>query len=345
MATAKISNPQAAKAIAEMEKLTLPPYAQGKPYVLDALAGEIIYIPTSAQATRLLVTGKETDNEFAIVGCGGVATPFPVPFHYHNEAHDVFLCIKGQIRIWTNDQCRTMGPGDYASVPPTHLHSYHLIGDYSEMCGIIVPGGSPLETLVPRMKAAAEKFDLVPQPFYNRVEEQPWSAETDHKLPGELVPYFLRNGAGPNACVSGTVVRPLSTRKESAGKFTVGSIEGSSAHSAQVLDKTWSFSGVGHCFYTVEGFAMFTVDDHAPVRIGPMETVYLPKGTRWSVRWDSRYVKMYVYSSGGGIVELLAEAGKDFPHKGPHCMIPAETTGAPAESVAGKLEEFGAKMV
>lgn len=234
------------------------------------------------------------------------------------------------------------------------------------MCGIIVPGGweeffrflgesysgplwpdvddrSPLEVLVPLMKAAAEKFDLVPQPMYPRADEQAWDMSTDTKLPGECVPYFLKNGTGPNACVSGTVVRPLSTAKESAGRFTVGSVEGSCMHETQILDKTWSFAQTSHCFYVVEGFARFTVDGQA-ARVGPMETVYLPKGTKWGVKWDSRYVKAYVYSSAGGVVELLFEAGKATPHTRPLCMIPAESFGAGAAEVEALLNSFSASM-
>jgi quercetin dioxygenase-like cupin family protein len=66
---------------------------------------------------RLLVTGKETDNAFAVVGTGGTFDK-PIGFHYHKEAHDVFLCLKGKINVWANDTARSLGPGDFASVPP-----------------------------------------------------------------------------------------------------------------------------------------------------------------------------------------------------------------------------------
>lgn len=66
---------------------------------------------------RLLVTGKETDNAFAVVSTGGQKDK-PIGFHYHREAHDVFLCLKGELNIWANDKARTLGPGDFASVPP-----------------------------------------------------------------------------------------------------------------------------------------------------------------------------------------------------------------------------------
>lgn len=95
----------------------LPPYAPGKAYTLKSLCGEIIYIPCSKSAMRLLVTGVETEGAFALAGTGGSQSP-PIGFHFHREAHDVFLCLKGSINVWADDTCRTMGPGDLASVPP-----------------------------------------------------------------------------------------------------------------------------------------------------------------------------------------------------------------------------------
>jgi len=76
---------------------------------------------------RLLVTGKETEGAFALVGSGGTADE-PIGFHYHKEAHDVFLCIKGTMNVWANDQARELGPGDFASVPPVSF--------FFSLCGV-----------------------------------------------------------------------------------------------------------------------------------------------------------------------------------------------------------------
>lgn len=102
----------------KFETLDLPPGHPGVPYVIPSLCGEIIYIPTSKSAMRMLVTGKETDNAFAVVGTGGSSGSGEVPFHFHNEATDVFLCLKGQVNVWAGDKAREMGPGDFAMVPP-----------------------------------------------------------------------------------------------------------------------------------------------------------------------------------------------------------------------------------
>jgi glyoxylate utilization-related uncharacterized protein len=95
----------------------LPPGRVGEPYIISTQDGEIIYIPLSKSATRLLVTGKESDDAFAIVSSGGSQSD-PIGFHYHKEAHDVFLCLQGNVNVWANDECRTLSAGDFASVPP-----------------------------------------------------------------------------------------------------------------------------------------------------------------------------------------------------------------------------------
>lgn len=100
-----------------IQTTTLPPSAPGQPYVISTQDGEIIYIPLSKSATRLLVTGKETDDAFAVVGTGGSQSD-PIGFHYHKEAHDVFLCIQGSMNVWADEKCRTLTAGDLASVPP-----------------------------------------------------------------------------------------------------------------------------------------------------------------------------------------------------------------------------------
>jgi len=108
-----------------------PPGQAGRPYIVSTQDGEVIYIPLSKSATRLLVTGKETDDAFAVVASGGSQSD-PIGFHYHREAHDVFLCLQGEVNVWANDKCRTMGGGDFASVPPVSRPG--SLDDTSQQC-------------------------------------------------------------------------------------------------------------------------------------------------------------------------------------------------------------------
>ncbi|KAJ9608055.1 hypothetical protein H2200_007043 [Cladophialophora chaetospira] len=341
----------------------LPPGQPGRPYVLQSLCGEIIYIPLSRSATRLLVTGKETDNAFAVVGTGG-SEGAPIGFHYHRETHDVFLCLKGAVNVWADDQCRTLGPGDLASVPPGTIHQYQVKGDYSEFVGLIVPGGweeffrfigepydgplyplvderSLFEVLIPKLKAASEKFDMIPVRDHPQISPQAWEEGKDNTLPGKARPYFLRAGRGPRYLLGGIVCSPLVTTAESAGRFSIAAIEGSSWHDSNPLASALQFSDVHHAFQVADGVIEFAVsgEDKANLHVG--ETIYIPKGTSFGLKIKSRFAKAYVFVSGGGLVDLLRKAGKPY-----HESIPPEKPEAFQKTDLQSLQtEVGFQLV
>jgi mannose-6-phosphate isomerase-like protein (cupin superfamily) len=170
---------------------------------------------------------------------------------------------------------------------------------------------NPFEVLIPRLKEAAERFDMVPQPHVQPFAPQRWVDEGDNVLPGDLRPYFLRAGTEPAYRLGGSVVRVLATTKESGGKFAIGSIEGSSFYENKFLAAGLVFPSVHHAFHITEGTFGFDVDG-AAVTLTAAETLYVPKGSRFKIRFQSRYVKAYVFASGGGLVELFANAGDGY---------------------------------
>jgi len=210
------------------------------------------------------------------------------------------------------------------------------------MVGLIVPGGweeffrfigepydGPMwpmedhrnffEVLLPKLKAAAEQFDMVPCPQHKAVEPQAWGS-SDSKLPGKLEPYFLRSGAGPAYVVGGTVCRPLITTAESAGKFALGSIEASSHKDLQsgIFDRSsrlLRFESTHHAFLVVEGAMAFKIGGAKPSRLGAGELLYVPKGHGFSFVATTRFAKMYAFTNGGGVVELLQRLGRS--HRSP----------------------------
>ena len=166
---------------------------------------------------------------------------------------------------------------------------------------------NPFEVLIPKLKAAAEKFDMVPVPQHPHFDPQPWDAEKDSSLSDALEPYFLRALSGPRYLLGGLVCRPLATTKESAGRFAIGCIEGSSWHKQQSPKMT--FAEIHHCFHIDTGaFEISTGGEVAKVSSG--ETMYIPKGQSFSFQVVSRFARLYVFASGGGIVELLQAAGQ-----------------------------------
>lgn len=99
---------------------TVPP-STGESYILDQFEGERLTIPGSKGVFRILASSKQTNGRIAVFTSGATLSDAP-GFHYHEEAHDVFLVTKGFLKLWNGDKCRIMGPGDFAYVPPVRSH-------------------------------------------------------------------------------------------------------------------------------------------------------------------------------------------------------------------------------
>jgi hypothetical protein len=160
--------------------------------------------------------------------------------------------------------------------------------------------------------AATEKFDMIPVRDKAQFDPQPWDG-TENKLPGvcENGGYFLREGVGEKFAVGGTVVRPLATRKETNGKFSIYSIEGSSFHSGKGLTKALEFKDTHHAIYAVEGVLKLVIDG-SEVKTSAGETTFVPAGTKWSFDAESVYARAYVFANGGGVGEVLASLGTKY---------------------------------
>jgi hypothetical protein len=81
------------------------------------------------------------------------------------------------------------------------------------------------EDLLPKLKTAAEKFDMIPCPQHIACQPREWKAE-DKRLPCSLQPYFLKNGTGPAYALGGTVLRPLTTTAVTDGKVSIAQSRG-----------------------------------------------------------------------------------------------------------------------
>ena len=108
------------------DKMSIPiqttPPDTGVAYIIDQLEGERVSIPGSKGTFRILASSKQTDGRIAVFSSGSVAADAP-GFHWHAEAHDVFLVTKGFLKLWNGEKCRIMGPGDFAYVPPVGVPS------------------------------------------------------------------------------------------------------------------------------------------------------------------------------------------------------------------------------
>ncbi|KAH7267751.1 RmlC-like cupin domain-containing protein [Fusarium redolens] len=164
--------------MAGIKTTLVPPGKPDEAYLIPYLEGHVADIPSSSSVVRVMVTAKETNNTFGLVTSGG-SEGSPIGFHYHKDAHDIFLCTKGQMNVWANDQGRTLDPGDMASAPPTP------------------DTRDPTKTLFPRLMDLPGKHDFVPVPDHPAAEVT-FCLPTDNIIPDGPEPYFLKADAGPN---------------------------------------------------------------------------------------------------------------------------------------------------
>ncbi|KAL3428227.1 cupin domain-containing protein [Phlyctema vagabunda] len=344
-----------------IETLSAPPGKGDQAYVLPCYSGELWTIPTSNSTMRMLVTGKETYNAFALVGTGGTFDK-PIGFHYHKEAHDVFLCLKGRINVWANDAARSLYSGDFASVPPGTIHQYQIDAAHTEFIGLIIPGGweeffrfigepyqgplfptsdrrNPFEVLIPKLMAATEKFDMIPVRDKAHFEPQPWDG-SEKTLPGkcENGGYFLKEGAGEKYAVGSTVVRPLCTRKETDGRFSIYELQGSRLTGGTPA-QAFQFAETHHAIFTVEGVLELTVDG-STVKTTANETTFVPAGAKWSLGVESSWARAYIFANGGGVGEVFTTLGSRYELPAVPQLQPGESEAMDPARLKGLADEL-----
>lgn len=275
-------------------------------------------------------------------------------FHYHNQAHDVFLVTKGYLKLWNGDKCRIMGPGDFAYVPPLIVHNPEMIGPHTETYGLVTPGDwvdffrhvtEPYEglilpehdnrdlkaLLIPKVMAAKGKFDVVFQPHHVPAALGEWDKD-DEKLPDgdKPQPYFLRSNTGPRWMLGGVMSRPFITTKQCNSVCAISSIESSDVYpeSTSVLSKQMTFKNVDHCLCVLEGLLAVRLPGQPDSVIREGETALIPAGQTFSLKFASRYVRVWSFTSGDGIESLIHKLGTPF-----------ESLVLPDKAVGGEIDQ------
>ncbi|KAK7419266.1 hypothetical protein QQX98_003418 [Neonectria punicea] len=310
-----------------------PPGARTS-YIIDQLEGERITIPGSKGAFRILASSKQTDGGIAVFQSGAVLSDAP-GFHWHNEAHDVFLVTKGYLKLWNGEKCRIMEPGDFAYVPPKIIHNPELLGPHTETLGLVAPGDwidffryvgetyaglivpenddrDLRSLLIPKVMAAKDRFDVHLARDYQPPEVGDW-LDSENTLPGPLEPYFLRANTGPRWLLGGVMSRPFINASQCSEKFAISSIESSSMYTNSPLARWLTFPTVDHCFCITEGLLRVKTkgeDDWNTVREG--QTVVLAAGQAFTLDFASRYVRFISFTNGRGIEELIQTAGSSY---------------------------------
>ncbi|KAH7159519.1 RmlC-like cupin domain-containing protein [Dactylonectria estremocensis] len=338
-----------------------PPNARTS-YIIDQLEGERLTIPGSKGAFRILASSKQTDGGIAVFQSGAVLSDAP-GFHWHNEAHDVFLVTKGYLKLWNGDKCRILGPGDFAYVPPKIIHNPELLGPHTETLGLIAPGDwidffrYVAETysgvilpenddrdlkalLIPKVMAAKDRFDVNFVRDYQPPEVGEW-LDTENTLPGPLEPYFLRANTGPRWLLGGVMSRPFINASQCSEKFAISSIESSNVYTNSPLSRWLSFPTVDHCFCVLEGLLRVKTkgeEEWNSVREG--QTVVLSAGESFTLEFASRYVRFISFTNGRGIEELIQTAGSSYTS----FVLPEEAPAWDEATVQAASEKLGVKV-
>ncbi|KAF5012010.1 hypothetical protein FDECE_1916 [Fusarium decemcellulare] len=227
-----------------------------------------------------------------------------------------------------------MGPGDFAYIPPHVIHNPLLLGPHTETVGLVAPGDwvdffryvgeeysgvlvpenddrDIRSMLIQKMMAAKDRFDVHFKRDYQPPEVGDWE-DSESQLAGPGEPYFLRANTGPRWLLGGVMSRPFILSSQSQGKFSISSIESSSAYGQSPLSRWLTFASIDHCFIVQEGLLKVKIKSGNStswneVREG--QTVVIAAGETFTLEFGSRYVRVWSFANGRGIEEVIQNAG------------------------------------
>ncbi|PWN87301.1 RmlC-like cupin [Acaromyces ingoldii] len=326
-------------------KLRLTPASQthrgrnpaGQSYVLSQCSGESLYIPSSNSIMRLAAGKEQTAGSFAIATSQGAASEAIVP-HMHKDAHDTFLCLRGSLQVWCNNESRVLYPGDFASVPPMAIHSYaQRSAAHNDFCGVISPGGweeffrvlgdaKEDDVLFPTgdkapfpvqrfVQALQEGHDVIPQPQHALVDATPFS-DKDETLPQDASPYFLKADTGPRYLLAGQQLELLCGKANSAGRFSMAWLEGSSQQPTSFLgpDARVAFNSTSTYLRIIDGGISLTVNGQRET-LNQGEAAVVAAGDAFRIDFSTPYGRVLLASGTdrdfqGGLEELFIAHGQ-----------------------------------
>ncbi|KAL5116018.1 hypothetical protein ACEQ8H_006136 [Pleosporales sp. CAS-2024a] len=317
-----------------IQVFTVPPDSRTT-YIIDQLEGERVTLPGSKGVFRILASAKQTNGGIAVFTSGAALSDAP-GFHWHQDAHDVFLVTKGFLKLWNGEKCRILGPGDFAYVPPKVIHNPELLGPHTETYGLVAPGdwvdffryvgetytgvvvpesdNRDLKSLLmPKLMACKDRFDVHFERNYQPPEVGPWE-DSENQLPAAPEkPYFLRSNTGPRWILGGVMSRPFIHAEQSGGRFAISSIESSHVYKTQgqqPLARWLAFAKVDHCFCVLEGLLRVKLQSsHGWNEIREGQTIVIAAGETFTIDFGSRFVRVWSFSNGKGVEELIRQAG------------------------------------
>ncbi|KAK5134702.1 hypothetical protein LTR08_006217 [Meristemomyces frigidus] len=312
----------------ELVVTSVPDYV--RPYIVRAYSLDGLAV--GSQVYRFPVTGPASGGAFTLIS---TAAPASDALGIHKAHYENFFCLRGSFRLWANDEARLFTPGDYGAVPPSTNHTFQIVDPFSELVGVISPGGfedlftvlaqsnytSVLEAPFTAGPVAAtaggdasiittlEKYDVYAEleysPRTDMVNGSAPSTAAWHNAPNTLAtdaatPFFVAKDYGPrylnNATGQYQIIEPLLTPTQTDGNFTMGNI---------ILSRT--FARKTPAVYTLphSHTALEVVDGQLTLKM-EKETVeleigdvaFVPAGTAFSYWSQVAYTKILYIGNG-----------------------------------------------
>jgi quercetin dioxygenase-like cupin family protein len=291
------------------------------PYVLEAGGGRAHLL--LGEVGRALAGSEETAGAMSVMTLTGPSAPRPIPQHYHEREHDIFLCVRGRFQVWAGDESRILTPGDFASVPHGVRHAYQSLDHCSMFMGPIVPAGwdrffdlcgtpydGPAYPPVDPSPPPFEKFGQAEIQFaMTYVPDAPYAEVTldapDDALPGTETPYFLRAGQGPRHAAFGQVAFQLMRAEETAGRMGMTIVEGPKGS----LVPAHSHVQTAEAIYCLSGLLTLTLDG-TEYLLAQGDFANVPPGAVHSIRFERSLSRYATMNAPAGIERLHELAGQ-----------------------------------
>lgn len=91
-------------------------------------AGEATKLPVFGVDVEVLLDGAASGGLSAVYRC--TAQPgVGAPLHRHSAQDEMFHGLEGEFELICGDECRRLGPGDFAFVPRGLAHAFRCVGE------------------------------------------------------------------------------------------------------------------------------------------------------------------------------------------------------------------------
>lgn len=276
----------------------------------------------AGEVVTTLAGGTETAGAFGVMVADSPIARGPIPMHYHEREYDTWLCTRGQLRVWCDDQCRTLRPGDFAYAPPLARHSYQSVSPRMSFFGVVAPGGWEafmadagevwgMCALPPasrpfdfsRMGPAMARHDVHPVRDAAYAEPAPMGA-ADQVMPEDGRGYFLEAGHGRRTVLAGHLATTLITGAQTDGTLTMHTVEAGRGAAMPALrhDATALF------LYVLHGEIALELDGQE-YRLAGGDGANIPAGTAYATRVLSGNARWVLAAGNGNGTDLWQAAG------------------------------------